>query len=297
MKKTTLFKQYVLDEEILLLPVVHDALCAKIAAKAGFKAICAAGYANTASLLGKPDVSLLTLHEMVDAAWRIADAADLPVFADGDTGHGNVINVIRTVKLFEKAGVAALFIEDQVAPKRCGHMSGKQVIPAAEMVAKLKAALDARADPDLIIMARTDALSVHGLDDALERAHRYVEAGADMIFVEAPETVAEMQRITAEIKVPALANMIPGGRTPILNARELQAMGYAAVAYPTANTYIIARAVQDFFEDLYRSGTPLGFADRMMHFDDFNALVGLPEIRSQEQKYYRDMGDSERAGS
>jgi 2-methylisocitrate lyase-like PEP mutase family enzyme len=297
MKKTTLFKQYILDEEILLLPVVHDALCAKIAAKAGFKAISAAGYANTASLLGKPDVSLLTLSEMVDAAWRIADAADLPVFADGDTGHGGVINVIRTVKLFEKAGVAALFIEDQVAPKRCGHMSGKQVIPTAEMVAKLKAALDARSDPDLIIMARTDALSVHGLDDALERAHRYVEAGADMIFVEAPETVAEMRRITTEIKAPALANMIPGGRTPILTARELQAMGYAAVAYPTANTYIIARAVQAFFEDLYRSGTPLGFADRMMHFEDFNALVGLPEIRSQEQKYYRDLGDSERAGS
>jgi methylisocitrate lyase len=183
------------------------------------------GYANTASLLGKPDVSLLTLTEMAECAGRIADAVDIPVFADGDTGHGNVTNVARTVHLFEKAGVAGLLLEDQVEPKRCGHMSGKQVIPAQEMVAKVRAALDTRSDPDFIIMARTDAIAVNGIDDAIARAKQYRNAGADAIFVEAPESVGQMRRITAGIDAPLMANMIPGGKTPVLPARELQELG------------------------------------------------------------------------
>src|SRR5512136_2915204 len=205
-----------------MIPGVHDALCARIAEKVGFKAIFTAGYANSAALLGRPDVSLLTLTEMVDIASRIVDAVNIPVFADGDTGHGNVTNVIRTVKLFEKAGVAGIFIEDQVEPKRCGHMVGKQVISEEKMVAKIKAALDARSDPDLIVMARTDALAVNGLEDAINRANLYREAGADLIFVEAPETVKQMRRITMEVKAPTSVNMIPGGMTPLLTAKELQ---------------------------------------------------------------------------
>ncbi len=288
MKKTSLLKKYILDEEILMIPVAHDALCARVAERTGFKAIFTAGYANTASLLGKPDVSLLTLTEMVDCASRISDAADIPVFADGDTGHGNVTNVVRTVKLFEKAGVAGLFLEDQVEPKRCGHMAGKQVIPPEEMVAKIKAALDARSDPDLIIMARTDALAVNGLEDAICRGNLYAEAGADLIFVEAPISIEQMRRITRGVKAPNMVNMIPGGRTPLLTARELQDIGYSVVSYATACTYTIARAVEDLFEELIRTGTTAGFEDRMMRFDEFNRLVGLEWIREKEAAYIKD---------
>lgn len=288
MKKTSLLKKYILDEEILMIPVAHDALCARVAERTGFKAIFTAGYANTASLLGKPDVSLLTLTEMVDCASRICDAADIPVFADGDTGHGNVTNVVRTVKLFEKAGVAGLFLEDQVEPKRCGHMAGKQVIPPEEMVAKIKAALDARSDPDLIIMARTDALAVNGLEDAICRGNLYAEAGADLIFVEVPISIEQMRRITRGVKAPNMVNMIPGGRTPLLIARELQDIGYSVVSYATACTYTIARAVEDLFEELIRTGTTAGFEDRMMRFDEFNRLVGLEWIREKEAAYIKD---------
>lgn len=285
MKKTSLLRRYLLDEEILLIPVAHDALCAKIAERTGFKAVFTAGYANTASLLGKPDVSLLTLTEMADCASRICDAVDIPVFADGDTGHGNVTNVIRTVKLFEKAGVAGLFLEDQVEPKRCGHMAGKQVIPAQEMVAKISAALDARSDPDMVIMARTDALAINGLEDAICRGNLYAEAGADLIFVEAPESVDQMRRITREVEAPNMINMIPGGRTPLLPARELQEIGYSVVSYATACTYTIARAVEDLFEEIMKTGTTAGFEARMMKFDEFNCLVGLEEIRKKEDAY------------
>jgi 2-methylisocitrate lyase-like PEP mutase family enzyme len=285
LRKTTLLRRRIEDEEILMIPVAHDALCARIAEKSGFKAVFTAGYANSAALLGKPDVSLLTLTEMTDAASRIADAVNIPVFADGDTGYGNVTNVIRTVKLFEKAGVAGLFIEDQTDPKRCGHMCGKGVISPCEMAAKLRAALDARSDPDFVIMARTDALAVNGIDDAIARANLYRKAGADLIFVEAPESVEQMKKIIMEAKAPHMVNMLPGGRTPMLTAKELQDIGYSVVAYATACTYAIAKAVSDLFETLYKTGTTESFEDRMMMFDEFNRLVGLEEIRKIEDEY------------
>ncbi len=285
MKKTTQLRRLINDEEILMIPVVPDALCAKIAEQSGFKAIFTAGYANSATLLGKPDVSLLTLTEMVEVASRIADAADIPVFADGDTGHGNITNVIRTVKLFEKAGVAGLFIEDQVQPKRCGHMAGKQVTSPEEMAAKIRAAMDARSDPDFVIMARTDALAVNGIDDAIYRAKLYRDVGADLIFVEAPESVDQMKRIIREVDAPHMVNMLPGGRTPLLTAKELQEIGYSVAAYATACTYTIAKAVKELFETLHRTGTTEGFEDRMMKFDEFNRLVGLEKIREIENAY------------
>jgi 2,3-dimethylmalate lyase len=285
MKKTALLRKLIEDEEILMIPVVHDALCARIAEQSGFKAIFTAGYANSAALLGMPDVSLLTLMEMVEAASRIADAVSIPVFADGDTGHGNISNVIRTVQQFEKAGVSGLFIEDQVHPKRCGHMAGKQVIAPREMVSKIKAALEARQDPDFIIMARTDAVAVNGIDDAIQRANLYRDAGADLIFVEAPESVDQMWRIIREVDAHHMVNMLPGGRTPLLNARELQEIGYSAVAYATACTYTIANAVRELFESLHKKGTTAGFEDRMMSFDEFNRLVGLERIREQEEAF------------
>lgn len=291
MKMTTRFKQLVNAPEILLLPVAHDALCARIAAQAGFMAICSAGYASSASLLGMPDVNLLTLTEMANAAGRIADAAGLPVLADGDTGHGNATNVLRTVRLHEKAGVAAMFIEDQVSPKRCGHMSGKRIIPAGDMVAKIKAALDARTDPDFMIMARTDAIATDGIDAALERARLFQEAGADMIFIEAPQSVEQMELIASEVKAPTMANMIPGGATPVLPAAELQAMGFAIVAFPTVNTYAIAKTTMELFGHIASTGSFIGQEDRFIEFEQFNDLVGLPEIRAAEARYYKDIDE------
>jgi len=286
MKPTTMFRNYALDDEILVMPVVHDALCAKIAEDTGFKAICSAGYANSAAMLGKPDVSLLTMTEMVECTGRIVDSVLLPVFADADTGHGNVTNVNRTVRLFEKAGAAGILIEDQVQPKRCGHMSGKQVIPPMEMTAKIEAALDARSDPDFTIMARTDALAVSGIDDAITRGRLYRDCGADMIFVEAPESIKQMTKIIKEIDAPHLANMIPGGKTPLLSVKELHAIGYAVVAYPTVCTYTIASAVRKVFGELEK-GSLGQVREDMMNFDEFNTLVGLEEIREKELHYYR----------
>jgi methylisocitrate lyase len=287
MKKTTLLKKLICEPEILVIPGVHDPLCAKIAQKVGFRAVFLSGYASSAALLGAPDVGLLTMTEMVDCARRLVDAVDLPVFADGDTGHGNVTNVARTMREFERAGVAAIFFEDQVAPKRCGHMAGKQVVQPGEMVARIRAAVDARVDPDLTIMARTDALAILGIDDAIERMHRYIEAGADMAFVEAPQTVEQMRRINAEIGAPNMANMVPGGRTPILPARELERIGFACVAYPTVLTYAIARSARDVLEHLRGAGTTGGIEGRMMQFEEFNDLVGLGELRAREARLLR----------
>lgn len=285
MRHTTLLRQYILAPEILIIPGVPDPLCARIARRAGFKAVFVSGYAASATLLGAPDIGLLTMTEMAGWAARIVDAAELPVFADGDNGHGNTSNVRRTMRQFEKAGVAGIFFEDQVSPKRCGHMAGKQVVPAAEMVGKIQAAVDARVDPDLIVMARTDALAIHGIDNAIERMHRYLEAGADMAFIEAPQSVDQMRRILSAVSAPQMANMVPGGRTPLLTAAELQALGFACVAHPTALTYIMARAAGELLEELHRSGTTAALQDRMLSFTEFNDLVGLPQYRAREARF------------
>lgn len=289
MKKTTLFKKLVLDDEILILPGAYDALSAKIIEQAGFKAVTLGGYPTSASLLAKPDVSLLTLTEMVSHARYIAESVDIPLFVDGDTGHGNVTNVTRTVKLFENAGVAGLFIEDQVFPKRCGHMEGKQVIMTEEMIVKIKAAVDARKDHDLVIMARTDALAVHGLDEAIERGNRYAEAGADIIFIEAPPSVEDMRRVCREVKAPMSANMVEGGKTPILTAKELQDLGYAVATFPLSSLYAAAYGVRMAMKELFETGTTRGYTDRMITFSDFNKTVGLDDIRANETRYYKEL--------
>jgi methylisocitrate lyase len=289
MKKTTLFRKLVLDQEIFVIPGCHDALSAKIVELVGFKAVTMGGYAASAASLARPDVSLLTLTEYVSIARNIVQAVDLPFFVDGDTGHGNVTNVARTVREFENAGVAALFIEDQVFPKRCGHMEGKQIISTAEMVAKVKAAVDARVDPDLVIMARTDAIAVNGIEDAIERANLYREAGADLIFVEAPRSVDEMRRINREVEAPTLAIQIEGGKTPLITTRELQELGFNVVVYPNATVYATAWALKGLWETLKKEGTTRSFTGRMVCFDDFNTLIGLDKIRELESYYYRDL--------
>jgi methylisocitrate lyase len=287
MRKTTRLKQLILASEILIMPGAHDSLVARIIEKAGFQAVTLGGYPATATLLGKPDVSLLSMTEMVEYTRRICGAVDVPVFTDGDTGYGNVTNVYRTVKEMERAGVAGMFIEDQLFPKRCGHMEGKQVIPAEEMVAKIKAALDARTDPDFVLMARTDALGVHGIEEAIRRGNLYRETGADLIFVEAPQTIEDMKRINREIDAPTMANNVEGGKSPLLTAKQLESIGYNVVVFPIASTYCIAKAVTDLMKELKEKGTTESFLDRMITFTSFNELVGLPEIRKQEEGYLK----------
>jgi len=255
LRKTTRLKELIAAPAIVVLPGVHDALGCRLAEAAGFAALTAGGYGATATLLGRPDSSQLSLTELAEMYSRFCDATTLPLLADADTGFGNVTNVARAVRLYEKAGVAGLFIEDQVFPKRCGHMTGKDVIAAADWLAKIKAALDAREDPDLVIMARTDAIAVHGLDDAIERAQLAREAGADLIFVEAPADVAAMRRICAEVPGPCLANNVETGMSPLLPAAELQAIGYAAVVFPVAATYAVAHALRALFAELRATGT------------------------------------------
>jgi methylisocitrate lyase len=287
MRRTTRLKELILAPEILVMPGAHDSLVARIIEQMGFQAVTLGGYPATANLLGKPDVSLLTMTEMVEYTRRICGAVDIPVFTDGDTGYGNVTNVYRTVREMQLAGAAGMFIEDQVFPKRCGHMEGKQVIPAEEMMAKIKAALDARTDPDFILMARTDALAVYGIEEAIRRGNLYRETGADLIFIEAPQTIEDMKRINREINAPTLANNVEGGKSPLLTAKALESIGYNVVVFPISSTYCIAKAVTDLMKELKEKGTTESFLDRMITFASFNELVGLPDIRKKEEGYLK----------
>lgn len=286
LRKTTLFRKLINDPEILVMPGAHDALTSKVIEKAGFKAVTYGGYSISASLLGKPDIGLLGMKEMADVYRNIVEAVDIPVFADADTGYGDVNNVIRTVREYEKAGVAGLFIEDQVFPKRCGHMEGKDVIPVDDMLAKIRAACSAREDEDLVIMARTDALAVHGLDEAIRRGILYAEAGADLIFVEAVRSRDEMGLVNREIPKPTLANMIEGGKTPILSTGELEQLGYNVVVYPCSLTYAVTKAAQTCMEVLKTTGTTEGCMSDMLMFDDFFRFIGAEDIRKKEKTFY-----------
>ncbi|MGE0118055.1 MAG: oxaloacetate decarboxylase [Dongiaceae bacterium] len=298
MKRTTRFRLLIEAPEIVILPGAHDALTLRLAEQAGFQAVTCGGYSATASLLGAPDVQQLTMTEMAEMYARLCDATELPLFADADTGYGNTTNVARTVRSYERAGVAGLFIEDQVSPKRCGHMEGKRVVPAVEMAAKLKAALDARIDADLVICARTDARAVEGLDAAIERCQLYREAGADLLFVDAPESVEELRRVCSEIDGPCLANLIEGGKTPILPARQLEAMGFAAVTWPVSASYAIAHAVGEVYAALLRDGTTQAARGRMVDFAAFNGLTGLAQLREGEaacEEFARDLVETRAA--
>lgn len=284
-KMTTRLRKLLARDEILVAPGAHDVLTAKIIEKEGFEAVYMTGYGTSASLLGKPDVGLLTLTEMVQRAANIAEAVNIPVIADGDTGYGNAVNVMRTVREYEKAGVACIQLEDQVAPKKCGHMLGREIISKEEMVGKIKAACDARRDPDFMIMARTDARTNYGIKEAIERGKAYEEAGADIIFIESVESIEEMKIVTSSFKVPVLANMLEHGRTPLLSAKELQEIGYDLVIFCVSSTYVTAKAVTDLMKILKTEGTTRNYLDKMISFEEFNKLIGLPQIRLIEQKY------------
>ncbi|MDL2314606.1 isocitrate lyase/phosphoenolpyruvate mutase family protein, partial [Desulfovibrio sp. OttesenSCG-928-C14] len=269
------------NNDIVVAPGAHDALTARVIEKCGFEAIYMTGYGQAASHLGRPDVGLICYSEMLARAEAMAEATPLPVIADADTGFGNAVNMIRTVRGYQKAGVAAIQIEDQVSPKRCGHMTGREVVAKEEMVGKIKAAVDARFDPDFMIIARTDARTVHGLDEALERGLAYQEAGADIIFIESPESREEMVKINQTIsKSYTLANMVEGGRTPLLPNSELAEIGYELVIYPTASTYYTAKSMYTLMNALKKDGTTKNMMDQMVTFPEFNELIGLGEVNA-----------------
>ena len=275
--------------EPIVAPGAYDCLSARLIEAAGFPAVYMTGFGTAASYLGRPDVGLLGMSEMVDQARRIVQAVDVPVIADADTGYGNPINVIRTVKAYEDAGVAALHLEDQVAPKKCGHMAGKQVIPPAEMLAKIQAAVAGRRSEDFIIIARTDARAVEGLDGAVARARRYREAGADVIFVEAPESEDEVERIAEALAdVPLMFNWAEGGKTPPIGYVRLRELGFRIVIFPIGPLLVAARAVGELLETLKRDGTPAAALDRMVPFQRFIDFLGVPEIRDLERRFARD---------
>ena len=270
--------------EITVLPGVHDTLSALVAQICGAKAIAAGGYAATASLLGRPDSSQLSLTELGDYYARMVDRIGIPILADGDTGFGNVTNVARTVRVLERSGVGGFFIEDQLFPKRCGHMAGKAIIGIEEMAGKLKAALDAR-QGDTMIMARTDAIATDGLQEALDRMALYHEIGVDILFIEAPTDLGQLRRIPKELTGLCMVNLIDGGATPLLSAAEFQDMGYAACAMPVAATHTVVKALQAFYRDLLKNGD---LRDAMHHgvgFQAYTDLVGLPQQRVMEQAY------------
>ena len=271
--------------EPLMAPGAYDGLSARLVEQAGFDAVYMTGFGTTASLIGRPDVGLLTGSEMVDNARRIVSAVDVPVIADADTGYGNAINVLRTVQLFEQAGVAGLQLEDQVAPKKCGHMSGKAVIETAEMVGKLEAAVAARRDPDLVVIARTDAVAVSGVADAVERARAYVDAGADLLFVEAPTSEADIATVATELRglAPLVFNWAEGGRTPGLPLGRIAELGFSLVIYPIGTLLAATAGMRTVLASLKADGVPsLG---GLPAFDEFTDLVGLPEVQQLEQRF------------
>jgi 2-methylisocitrate lyase-like PEP mutase family enzyme len=272
--------------ELVQAPGAYDALSARIVEAAGFPAVYMTGFGSSAGLLGRPDVGLLSAAEMVENARRMAAAVSVPLIADADTGYGNPLNVMRTVEMFEAVGVAGIHIEDQMAPKKCGHMEGKQVVSAEEMVQKLRAAVRARRDPHFVLIARTDARAVFGLEDAIRRGHLYREAGADVLFIEAPESEAECEAIgRAFAGIPLLFNWADSGKTPPMPLDRVRAFGYRLVIYPISTLLAATTAMQQVVATIARQGTPLPYADRMLTFPAFNEFIGLPEVRALEQEF------------
>ncbi len=255
----------------------HDVFTARLIELAGLETVFLGGFGASASLLGLPDVGLITLSEMADAVRRMAARVQIPVVADGDTGHGDLHNVVRTVREFERAGAAGILIEDQVTPKRCGHFEGKQIIPQTDMVRKLRAALAARSDPEFVIIARTDARAVEGIEGAIARASAYGAAGADVCFIEAPRSVEELRRIPREVRYPLLVNMLTGGVTPILPVQDLGAMGYKIAVCPIESLLVTGAAIQSLIKQLMTAGRVDRTPD-MMTFDQVKDVLGLKEI-------------------
>ncbi len=269
----------------LLAPGIYDALSAALAEEAGFEAVYLSGASIAYTLLGRPDIGLVSMTEVAEVMARIRERVALPVIVDADTGFGNAMNVQRTVRVLERAGASVIQLEDQTFPKRCGHLQDKTLIGAGEMVGKIRAAVDARAET--LIMARTDAIAVEGIDRALERADLYLDAGADILFIEAPESRAQMQTITQRFaaRVPLLANMVEGGRTPLADVDELGALGYRIVIFPGGLVRALSWAAREYFASLRAHGTTAPFRNRMFDFQGLNAMLGTPQMLDEARQY------------
>jgi 2-methylisocitrate lyase-like PEP mutase family enzyme len=282
--RTTRLRAMLRDGGPGIVPGATDCFTARLIETAGFPAVYVTGGGAANTLLGRPDIGLVTLDELASQVERIADAVSVPVIADCDTGFGGVANVARTIRAYQRAGAAGLHIEDQVFPKRCGHFEGKSVVPVRDMLYRLQAALDARTDPDFLIIARTDARGPEGFERALERAHAYRELGADAIFVEAPSSVEELRRVGEAFRgTPLVANMIERSRTPLLPEAELKAMGYSIILYANAALYLGAFAIREGLAVLRERGTTESLLDRMLSFAERQALIGLPQADAYER--------------
>lgn len=281
---------------LVLAPGVYDALSAALVEQAGFEAAYLSGASIAYTRFACPDIGLVGMSEVAETIGVIRERVSLPLIVDADTGYGNALNVQRTVVAFERAGASAIQLEDQTLPKRCGHLAGKTLVSPAEMVGKIKAALDARRDAGTLIIARTDAIAVEGFAPALDRAERYRAAGADVLFVEAPRTVEEMRAVTARFgaRVPLLANMVEGGKTPVLPASELEALGFKVAIFPGGTVRAVARLLQDYLASLRTHGTTQPFAARMLDFDGLNRLIGTPEMLERGRAYDAQRFEGER---
>jgi 2,3-dimethylmalate lyase len=279
-------RELLAGSDVVLAPGAYDALSARLAEQAGFDVVYMTGFGASASLLGRPDIGLLSFGEMAGQARRLVQAIGVPLIADADDGYGNPLNVLRTVREYEAAGAAAVQIEDQVTPKRCGHMEGKAVIAAGEMVEKVRAAVEARRSPDLVVIARTDARAVEGLDAALDRAARYRDAGADVLFVEAPESEREVERVADAFPgTPLLFNGVEGGRTPSLELDRLRELGFRIVLFPLTALFAATRAVQEALAAIRAHPTPGG--EGALPFSAFTDVVGLPAVQELEDRFGR----------
>ncbi len=281
------FKQRLAQPRIILAPGVYDGLSALIAQQSGFEALYLSGGSVAYTLLGRSDVGLTSYTEAVDTLARVTDRVSTPVIVDADTGFGNALNVKRTVRGFERAGAAMIQLEDQTFPKRCGHLAGKTVVPASEMCGKIRAAVDARHSDTTLILARTDSIAVEGLQSALDRAERYLECGADALFIEALRTPADMDTACARFagRAPLLANMVEGGQTPIQPADELERRGFRIAIFPGGTVRAVARTLMDYYASLQAHRTTLPWKDRMLDFDGINEVVGTPQLLDEGRGY------------
>jgi 2-methylisocitrate lyase-like PEP mutase family enzyme len=271
---------------IVVAPGVYDAFTALVAEQADFRTLYVSGAAIAYTRLGRSDIGLVSMSEVADIIGMIRDRVAAALIVDADTGYGNALNVARTVRLFERAGANAIQIEDQSFPKRCGHLDEKRLVPPAEMVGKIKAALDARQSRDTLVIARTDAVGVEGFDKAIERALAYRDAGADILFVEAPKTQAELKRIPGALNsVPLMANMVEGGKTPVLPAAELEAMGFALVIFPGGIVRALGHMAREYYGALAAHGTSEPYRSRMLDFTSLNDLIGTPELLAVGKRY------------
>jgi carboxyvinyl-carboxyphosphonate phosphorylmutase len=291
MKKTKLLRTMMDEPGIIVMPCCYDCLSAKLIERVGYKVVGVTGAGICASQLGVPDFGLLTMTEVLNQTRNIVNSTNLPVICDCDNGYGGPINISRTVREFERGGVAGFWFEDQVIPKRCGHFEGKEVISKEDMIMKIKAAVDARTDSDLVIVARTDAREVLGLDDAISRANDYLEAGADMIFLEAPRSVDELKKIAASVNAPQMVNLVEGGKTPLLRVKELEQMGFKIASFSGSTQKVAIKAIERFLVDFHRTGDINLYLEDMVSLNERSALLELDQFYRLEKKYGSPSGE------